>query len=386
MDTVRFGIIGIGAMGSKHMLSIFNNEITGASLTAVCDVNPQRLEWAKENCGDAVKCYSDYKELIASGEVDAIIISTPHYLHPVIAIEGLKSGLHVLVEKPAGVYTKAVRDMNEIAAQSGKVFGINLVMRTHPVYQKAREMIQNGELGPLKRAVWINTNWHRTQAYYNSGGWRATWSGEGGGVLMNQCPHNLDLWQWLFGMPSRVRASCYLGKWHNIEVEDDVSIFAEYEDGRTATFIATTGEFPGTDRLEITGDLGKLVIENEKLTFYKLSGSEEYYRFNSKIIPNTFAPSVEVINVETTGEYTKHRGIKQDFTNAIRFGSKLLAPGEEGIHSLQICNAAYLSAWNDGKWVNLPVDEDEFLLELNKKIASSKEKSGTTNTVMTDYV
>ena len=330
MDQVRFGLIGLGNMGSGHLKTLFvEKAIKGAVLTAVCDVKPERLEWAREICGDAVKYYSDYKEMLASGEIDVAQIATPHYLHPVIAKEAFAAGLHVLTEKPAGVYTKAVREMNEAAEASGKVFGIMYNQRTNPLYQKAREMIQNGELGELKRSIWIITDWYRTQAYYNSGGWRATWSGEGGGVLLNQCPHNLDLWQWIFGLPTRVRASCYEGKYHNIEVEDDVSIYAEYANGSTGTFITTTGECPGTNRLELTGDRGKLVIENGTLKFWKLSAPERDYTFTSE---SGFQKlEVEEIDVECPGENTQHAGILQNFTDAILNGTPLLAPGVEAI-------------------------------------------------------
>ena len=385
MDQVRFGLVGIGGMGSSHLQRLVDKKIKGAVITAVCDIKPERLEVARQMCGDSVKYYTDYKEMLASGEVDLVQIATPHYLHPVIAKEAFAAGLHVLTEKPAGVYTKAVREMNEAAAASGKVFGIMYNQRTTSLYRKARELVKNGELGELKRSVWIITNWYRTQAYYNSGGWRATWSGEGGGVLMNQCPHNLDLWQWIFGMPTRVRACCYEGKYHNIEVEDDATIYTEYPNGATGVFISTTGECPGTNRLELSGDRGKIVIEDGKLKFWKLSESEREHTFTS---PKGFGKmSVEELEIDCTAENypyadEAHGGIMQNITDAILYGTPLLAPGEEGINGLNISNAAFLSSWNNGEWIDLPVDEDRFLDALNVKIANSQEKTGVVETVM----
>ena len=277
----------------------------------------------------------------------------------------------MLTEKPAGVSVKAVHAMNEVAKQSDVVFGIMYNQRTNPIFRKMRELIQNGELGNIKRSVWIVTNWYRTQAYYNSGSWRATWNGEGGGVMLNQCPHNLDIWQWLVGMPTRVRAFCSYGKYHNIEVEDDVTIYTQYENGASGVFVSSTGEYPGTNRLEISGDKGKLVAENGTLKFWKLEQSEREVCFEATAgfvqIP------MEEINIEITEKETAHVGILQNFTDAILKGTPLLAPGIEGIRGLSISNAAHLSDWTDD-WVTIPVDEDRFeeLLEEHKKAEKGK--------------
>ncbi len=387
MAQVRFGIIGIGNMGGSHMRYLSAGKIEGAVLTAVCDNQPEKLDIAKkyltENHPDLkVSYFEDYKDLMTSGEVDAILIATPHYLHPTIGIEGFKHNLHVLSEKPIGVYTKQVLELYEAAKKSDRVFGIMYNQRTNPLYQKVRQIIQSGELGELKRCVWIITNWYRTQAYYNSGGWRATWKGEGGGVLTNQCPHNLDLWQWMFGMPTKVRGFCYEGKYHDIEVEDDVTAYAEYANGATATFITTTGEAPGTNRLEISGDLGKIVVEGDKLHYTKLASPERKFCFES---PNGFdIPEKEEIDLNITRDKNTlydHQGITLNFTRAILYGEELLAPGLEGINGLQISNAIYLSSWLD-KTIELPVDPELYFAELSKKIENSKyEKKDVKETV-----
>lgn len=370
MDKVRFGVIGIGNMGSGHVTYLTEGKIAGAELTAVCDIKPDRLEWAKKQ-NENVKLYENYKDMLYGGLVDAIIIATPHYLHPVIGMEAFEAGLNVLSEKPIGVYTKNIVDFMESAKTSGKAFGIMYNQRTNTYYQKMREMVQNGDLGELKRCVWIITDWYRTQAYYNSGGWRATWSGEGGGVLINQCPHNLDLWQWIFGMPNKIRAFCQFGKYHDIEVEDDVTAYAEYPNGATGVFITTTGEYPGTNRLEISGSKGKLVYEAGKLTFTKLEIDEREFCYGANGGFNT--PPKEVINIECEGSGNQHQGITQNFTNHILNGEPLLAPGYEGINGLSLSNAMMLSTWKND-WVDLPNDGSEFLTELEKKIALSTGK------------
>ena len=368
MDKVRMGIVGIGGMGSHHARYFAAGEVPGAELTAVADVSKDRLEWAGTNLPEGVKKFETSDALLESKEVDAILIATPHYDHPTIAIKALGMGINVLSEKPAGVHTKGVREMNEAAQKSGKVFGLMFNQRTQPVYQKLRELITSGELGEIRRTNWIITSWFRSQSYYDSGGWRATWGGEGGGVLINQCPHNLDLWQWMCGMPKRVRAFCYFGKYHNIEVEDDVTAYVEYENGATGLFIATTGEAPGTNRLEVSGDNGKIVLEGGGLTFHR--SRTPVNKFNVEYKGGFGSPEVWKCDVPVRGKGEGHKGISKSFVNAILKGSPLLADGTEGIKSLELSNAMLLSSWTDS-WVDLPIDENLFYEKLQEKIKTS---------------
>ncbi|MEC0090656.1 Gfo/Idh/MocA family protein [Paenibacillus macquariensis] len=370
MTAVRYGIIGVGNMGRGHAISLLG-EIKDAELAAVCDISAERLEWAEVNLPEGVKRYSSPEELFAEKTVDAVLISTPHYDHPTLAIEALNAGYHVLIEKPAGVYTKAVQEMNDTAAAHPELkFGIMYNQRTNPLYQKLRELIQSGELGEIRRTNWIITDWYRTQNYYNSGGWRATWGGEGGGVLLNQDPHQLDLWQWTIGMmPKRVRAFCHFGKYRNIEVEDDVTAYVEYENGATGLFITTTGEAPGTNRFEINGDNGKIVVENGSLTFWRLRTPES--KFNAEFTGGFGNPECwkcEIPVEKADGD--QHKGILRNFTQAILHDEPLLAPGEEGIHGLTLSNAMYLSSWTDN-WVDLPIDAELFHEKLTEKIKNS---------------
>ena len=379
MEKVRFGVIGIGNMGSGHVQNLIAGKVPGAELTAVCDIKPARLEWAKGVCGDApVRYFADSHDLITSGLVDAVMIATPHYFHPIIGIDAFRNGLNVLSEKPIGVYTKKIVEFMDEAKKSGKAFGIMYNQRTDHFYQKMREMIRNGDLGALKRCVWIITDWYRTQAYYNSGGWRATWAGEGGGVLLNQCPHQLDLWQWIFGMPNKIHAFCSFGKYHDIEVEDDVTAYAEYPNGATGVFITTTGECPGTNRLEITGSKGKLVYEKGVLKYTKLAMDEREFCFTTKEGFKKVDTTTEEIRFENGGE--QHVGILKNYTNHLLFGEPLLASGYEGINGLSISNAMMLSTWKQAD-VELPNDGEEFWKYLQEKIKTSRVKDDASGVV-----
>ncbi len=368
MDKVRLGIIGIGNMGSAHAKNLVKGEVPHAELTAVCDSDPGKLKWAGDNLGDKVGRYDNDDALFSSGSIDAVLVATPHYDHPGLAIKAFEKGLHVLVEKPAGVYTKQVRQMNEAALKSGKVFGIMYNQRTNPLYQKLRDLIQGGELGEIRRTNWIITNWYRSQSYYNSGGWRATWAGEGGGVLLNQDPHQLDLWQWTCGMPKRVMAFMSFGKYHDIEVEDDVTAYVEYENGATGVFITTTADTPGTNRFEVTGDRGKIVIEEDNLTFWRLRTPER--QFNREYTGGFGQPECWKCEIPITGKSTQHVGIMNNFVDAVQKGTTLLAPGIEGVNGLSISNAMHLSAWT-GTWANIPVNEDLFYEKLQERIKDS---------------
>ena len=372
MEKVRLGIIGIGGMGTNHALSIVKGNVPEMELTAVADIREIRRSWAKENLPGSVAIFEDGRELIESGTCDAVLIATPHYFHPDFVIYALEHGIHAITEKPAGVYTKKVREMNEAASKSDKVFAIMLNQRTNCVYRKLHEMIESGELGELKRVNWIITDWYRTQAYYDAAGWKATWDGEGGGVLLNQSPHQLDLLQWLCGMPVKVRAFCHEGKWHDIEVEDDVTAYLEYANGATGVFVTSTGDAPGTNRLEITFDRGKVICEHDKLLLYKLSESEREF---SRTCPDGFKkPEMTVSEVETDGKNEQHTGVLKAFADRILHGGKLVAEGTEGIRGLTLSNAMHLSSWLD-RTIEIPFDEGTFLEELNKRRATSKKKT-----------
>ena len=383
MNKVKYGIIGMGNQGSCY-LSIFNTKhlVPDAQVTAICDINTEKLDIAKEKYNFNGPTFTDYKELIDSKLVDAVIIETPHYIHPEIAIYGLTHDVHVLCDKPAGVYTKQVKEMNEVAFKSNKLFGLIYNQRTNALYREMRQLIQNGEIGEVKRINWIITNWFRTRAYYDSSSWRATWRGEGGGVLMNQCPHQLDLLQWVVGMmPKRIRSFCRFGKWHDIEVEDDVTAYLEYENGATGVFITTTGEAGGTNRFEVVGDLGKLVVQNDTLTFTKLSESTKKFSESTSL---AFAsPENTTFEVKTDGINEQHAGIFKNFTNAILGKEELFVSGEEGIKCVELINAMLLSTFID-KTVELPINDELYYKELSERIATGRDKKVLEKVLDTD--
>lgn len=371
MDKVRLGIIGIGNMGSSHAKNIIEGKTPDIELTAVADRKEDRRKWAKETLPESVKIFTEGTELMDSKVCDAVIVAVPHYQHPELTIYGLQHGLHVLCEKPAGVYTKQVREMIEVSEKSDKVFAMMFNQRTNCLYRKMHELVHSGELGAIKRVNWIITDWYRTQIYYDSGAWRATWDGEGGGVLLNQCPHQLDLLTWICGVPTKVRAFCHEGKWHDIEVEDDVTAYMEFENGATGVFVTTTGDAPGTNRFEIDLEMGKLVCEDNKLMLHRLAVNEREF---CKTATDGFAkPECTVEEVETDGQNEQHVGVMNAFANKILGKGELVAPGREGINGLMLSNAMHLSSWTD-QTVTLPVDEDKFLELLNARRATSRVK------------
>jgi predicted dehydrogenase len=366
-DTVSFGVVGVGNMGGYHANNLLSGKIRNARLVAVADIDVKRLEPFK----DKVKIFSNHRQMIASGLIDAVIIATPHYDHTIIGIDVLKAGLHLLVEKPISVHKADCEKL--IAAHKSKrqIFAAMFNQRTDPHYIKLKHLIKEKELGRIMRINWIITNWFRTNSYYASGGWRATWRGEGGGVLMNQCPHQLDLMQWLFGMPTRVRACCYFGKYHPIEVEDEVTAFLEYSGGATGVFITSTGEAPGTNRLEVIGERGKVVVEYGKIEFTRNTISAAEFCASS---PQQFgAPDIWQINIPADGYGGQHTEVLQNFVDAILKGTRLIARAEEGMNSVELANAMLWSALKDD-WVELPFSSAKFVTALKNLINKSKVK------------
>ena len=373
MDKIRLGIIGIGNMGSGHANSVVKGMCPDFVLAAVADTNPKRLEWAKTALGD-VKTFNTAEEMLDSGCIDACIVAVPHYDHTKYAIECMKRGIHVMVEKPAGVYIKQVREMNEEAEKHPEVvFGMMFNQRTNHVYRKMRELVQSGIYGQIRRTNWIITDWYRPQAYYDSGDWRATWSGEGGGVLLNQCPHQLDLWQWICGMPVKLQSHLHFGKWHDIEVEDDVTTYCEYANGATGVFITTTGDARGTNRFEIQLDKAKIVADYSGLSVIEFEMTEQEFSATNKVpFGNLKANKVEV---ETDGKNDQHVGVLNAWGGAILRGEPLVAHGSEGINGLMLSNAMHLSSFL-GKEVELPIDEEVYYNELMARVKTSRRKTG----------
>lgn len=376
MEKVRVGIIGLGNQGTHYIAGLFNpGKIPNGVVTAMCDNNPAKIEAMKaRTVGQDIAYFENYIDLLDSGLCDMVMVVVPHYFHPEMVIECLKRGIHVICDKPAGVYTKQVKEMNEYAKKSNALFAMMFNQRTNCVYRKMREIVQAGGIGELQRVTWIITDWYRTQQYYDSGSWRATWEGEGGGVLINQCPHQIDLVQWVVGeMPVAINGFCQYGKWHNIEVEDEVTAYFRYKNGATGMFITTTGEAPGTNRFEISGTKGKLLVENNKLFYWKNENDTQEW---SKTANTGFVPPKCVMTeVETDGQNPQHMGIINNFIAAIRGEEPLFVDGTEGINGVEMMNAMELSGWNNGEMITLPVDEERYLKELQAHVANSVKKT-----------
>ena len=365
MNTVRLGIIGMGNMGKHHADYLLAGKVARVELTAVCSTSPAKLEKYK-----AAKIFDDGEKLIRSGGVDAVVIATPHYQHTSLGIAAFESGVHVMVEKPISAHKADAERLLAVRRKHPKlVFGAMFQFRIEPRYLKLKKLIDDGELGDIVRINWIITDWYRTEAYYASGGWRATWKGEGGGVLLNQCLHQLDTLQWLVGMPARVRGFCQIGRYHNIEVEDNVSIFMEWKNGATGVFVSSTGETPGTNRFEIAGTRGKIVLENNKLTFTR--NDADMIQFSKNATTGFAKPEIWNVEIPFADAPATHAALMQNFVDAILDGAPLLVPGEDGIHSVELANVMLYSSLIN-QTVELPMDSAAFEKKLQQLIAESK--------------
>ena len=360
-QVVKFGIVGLGIMGRDHANAV--RQMERARLTAVCDADAG--QFAKLPGTDGMETFTDADRFFASADMDAVVIATPHYDHVPLALKALEHGKHVLVEKPISAHVALARQLvDAIPRYPNQQLAVMFNQRTLPAHRKIKQLIDGGELGTIRRVNWIITNWFRTQAYYDSGGWRGTWKGEGGGVLINQCPHQLDLMQWFFGMPCRVTAYAALGKYHDIEVEDDVTALLEYPSGATGVFIASTGEAPGTNRLEITAENGRLVYEQGALRYTR---NETPMSEFSRASPQRSArPDVWDVAIPVEADASRqHRDVIENFRDAILNGADLIAPAAEGVRSLELGNAM-LYAGLKRTTVELPLDGEAYERELRR--------------------
>ena len=366
MDKVRIGIIGMGNMGRFHANDLLDGKVPRGELAAVGSTSPHKLEEYKEK---GVQIFGSGEEMIASGAIDALLIATPHYQHTSLGVAALEAGLHIMVEKPISAHkADAERLIAVAAARPDQVFGAMFQLRVEPRYQKIRELVQGGELGDLVRVLWIMTDWFRSEAYFQSGGWRATWKGEGGGVLLNQCLHQLDAMQWITGMPSKVRSHVGIGRWHDIEVEDDVTCYMEFANGASGAFITSSGETPGSNRFEIAGTKGRLILENDTLTLTRNEVPSDEWCKTSKI--GFQKPETTVEEIPIPGADAAHATLMTNFVNAILDGEALIAPGVEGLGSVELANVmVYSGLLNES--VDLPMDGAAWEAKLNELIANS---------------
>jgi predicted dehydrogenase len=380
-DTVRIGITGLGAQGGFYARFLAAGEVPNMVIGAICDVDPARAEVARAEY-PGVPFYDDYLTMLESGDVDAVVTCVPHYLHPEMGIAALERGIHALVEKPAGVYTAQVKRLNEVAASKPELtFGIMFNQRNNPLYRRIQEIVAGGEIGAVRRTNWVITTWWRPQGYYDQSDWRATWGGEGGGVLVNQAPHQLDLWQWICGVPQAVYAKVAYGFRRDIAVEDEVTAVLDYGDGVTGVFVTAVHDLVGTDRFEILGDAGKIVVDGSRTATVtrlvkperELSDGMDMEDVRKIFLGGASTEDLytqEVIEADADAPWhAQHAGVMENFAANILEGTPLLAPGSEGINGVRLANAIHLSSWT-GREVPLDFDEDEYLAELNTRIAA----------------
>jgi predicted dehydrogenase len=369
-EQVKLGIVGLGAQGSMYAQLITDGMVPNMEIGAICETNPVMAE-AIRSTYPGVGFYRDLSTMLDSGDVDAVVICVPPYLHPKVAIAALERDIHALVEKPAGIFSKQVRELNDYAATKPELsFAIMFNQRSNPLYQRIKEIVDSGELGKIRHTSWIITTWWRPQAYYKQSAWRATWGGEGGGILVNQAPHQLDLWQWICGLPRSVYAKVAYGFRRDLAVEDEVTALVDYGDG-------STGVLVGTDRFEILGDNGKIVVQNSKTATVtrlnrpereisdEMSADDVRRVLTGQLDKGAFSAS-EVIEFDSVGD-SQHARVLQNFAANILDGTPLIAPGAEGINGVRLANAIHLSSWT-GKEVPLEFDDDLYLSELNQRI------------------
>ncbi len=376
-DKVRFGVIGTGGMGSGHCAMI--PDIPETELTAICDIDPKTRESIAAQYN--VPGFATHTELLDSGLVDAVVIATPHYFHPPIAIDAFARGLHVLSEKPISVTVSAADGMIKAAKESGKKFAVMYQMRSEPQNIAAKQIVESGELGEIYRTSLV-MGWYRSQAYYDSGGWRATWTGEGGGVLINQAPHLLDLFSWLGGLPVSITGQTRT-RLHDIEVEDEAFATLEYANGAHGYLYASTTEVPNHQMLEICGDKGKLVIHGSSLKVYHIDGSiRDFTNTTTEMWASPKAQEAPVKLPEPKA-LKGHGVITQNLARAILYDEPLISPGAEGINAVELINGIILSG-KTGKTVRVPVDRPEYNHLIEELKATSQAKTRVQEQRVTD--
>lgn len=367
MDNVRIGIIGMGNIGKHHAGYLLDGKVAHCQLTAVCSTSPEKLT---DYATKGVRVFGDALELIRSKSVDAVLIATPHYQHTSLGIAAFEAGLHLMVEKPIAAHKADAERLIAAHQKNSKlIFSGMFQLRVEPRYEKIRALIRGGDLGEIVRVNWVNTDWFRGEAYYASSAWRATWKGEGGGVLLNQCLHNLDVLQWLLGMPARVRGFCQLGRFHQIEVEDNVTAYLEWPNQATGVFVSSTGEAPGANRFEIVGTRGTLVLENGKLLFTR--NAADMVEFSRTAKTGFSKPEATTEDIPFPNAAAPHAALLQNFVNAILHNEPLIAPGGEGIYSVELANGMVYSSLL-GETLDLPMNSTAWETKLQQLITESK--------------
>ncbi len=361
-NPVRLGVIGFGNIARQHINHLLSGAVDDCRLAAVC--SPRVKEASAEL---EVPCFASVEELISTQCCDAVLVATPTHTHLSLGLQCLQAGLHVLMEKPLGLSIGEAEQLLD-QQQAGQVFALMLNQRTDPAYELMRDCIQSGQLGDITRTQWTMTNWFRPEVYFQVSDWRATWRGEGGGLLVNQCIHNLDIYQWLCGMPASLNAFCQFGRYHDIEVEDEATAYFTYANGASGVFIGSTGEAPGVNRLDIIGDSGSLCFDGQSITLtHNEPATSEYNRSTRDMFG---MPACDTRDITPDRDVNQHARVISNFASAILYDEPLIAPATEGLNSLALANAMLLSTWEGGA-IELPLDSSRYQQALDARIASS---------------
>lgn len=358
MEQVSVALIGFGGMGRIYAQMIFAGLAPGMKLAGVCCRNEEGQLLLKEKF-PGVAVYMDAEDMASHGEdYDAVIIVTPHTTHIPIGWQFARLGKHILMDKPAGISAGEVEDLVRYCEEQGLAFSMIFNNRQLPIFRAVKEKLDSGILGTLHRAVWVCNDWYRSPAYHASAGWRSSWAGECGGMMVNQNPHFLDMWNWFFGLPDKVYASMEFGRYNDFLVDDAIDLQLHYDSGFHGTFVSATGEAPGINRLEIWGSKGRLTMEGNKITLAENELSvEEFGRINQE----KFAKIPYSVTEETfDGQVNPYGIIMSNFANHLLHGEELLTTGRDGLRQIQLANAIYVSGWEERK-VTLPVEEKCYL-------------------------
>lgn len=366
---VRLGVIGLGNIAQQHIENVMSGAAGRCQLTAICSRTPS--EFAEKY---GVQHFAKPMELIQSGLCDAVLVATPTFNHCEIGLQVLEAGLHLMMEKPLGLSIAEGELLVE--KQHSQIFALMLNQRTDPLFKAMHDCIAGKTLGAITRTQWTMTNWFRPEIYFQASDWRATWKGEGGGLLLNQCIHNLDIFQWLCGMPASLRGFCQFGRYHDIEVEDEATAYLQYENGATGVFIGSTGETPGVNQLDVVGDKGTLTYDGERLSLaLNTPSTSEYSRSTREMFG---MPAVEVTDITPNRQVNQHGLVLANFADAILDGAPLIAPAIEGINSLALANAMLLSTW-ESREITFPLQSKTYQSALDQRLSASslREKTNT---------
>lgn len=362
-SNLRLGVIGLGNIAQQHINNIIEQRVAQCRVTALCSRQPSELTSALQ-----LRHFERYQDLIDSGECDAVLIATPTFSHAAIGAYALQAGLHVMMEKPIGL---SVQEGERLCAlqKPGQQFALMLNQRTDPLFIAMRDCIQGGELGQITRCHWTMTNWFRPEIYFQVSDWRATWQGEGGGLLVNQCIHNLDIFQWLCGMPEKLTAFCRFGRYHDIEVEDEATAYLQYANGASGVFVGSTGEAPGVNRLDIIGEKGSLHFDGVGLMQTKNTPATRQF---SRDTLDTFGmPESSTRDITPDRAVNQHSVVMTNFVNAVLHDEPLIATASEGLYSLAMANAMLLSTW-ENRPIDFPLDSGVYQRALNQRLANSE--------------